>query len=150
MLSRAVVFFFAFLSLFVNSQIYAAPTREIASRQLGTIGCELARTGVSLGLSTLNGILTTVESQVTDNAALSTVIQTVLGAVSSAESAISSLGSATSASDALSLVQTNIAAVETALSSLTNSTSSDIGANIEKALEQIASTALADALSACQ
>ena len=29
-------------------------------------------------------------------------------------------------------------------------TSSDIGANIEKALEQIASTALADALAACQ
>ena len=43
-----------------------APTREVTSRQLGTAGCELARLGVSTGLSILQGILTTVEGQVTE------------------------------------------------------------------------------------
>lgn len=150
MLSRAVVCFFAFLSLFATCQIYAAPTREVTSRQLGTAGCELARLGVSTGLSILQGILTTVEGQVTDNAALSTVIQIVLDAVSAAESAVSSFDSISTPADALALVEANIAAVESALGVLANSTSSDIGANIEKALDQIGAMALADALAACQ
>ncbi len=54
------------LTLTSCRSLFAAPTREIASRQLGTIGCEFARLGVSAGLSTLKGILTTVEGQVTE------------------------------------------------------------------------------------
>ncbi|KAI1792784.1 hypothetical protein LXA43DRAFT_1093423 [Ganoderma leucocontextum] len=150
MLSRTVVFFLAFLSLFVSTQIYAAPAPKIASRQLGTIGCDLARLGVSAGLSTLQGILATVAGQVTDNAALSTVIQTVVDTVSSAEDAISTIGTSAASGDLLTVLQDNLTAVETALSDLTNLSSTDIASTIESALEQLAGTAIADALAACQ
>ena len=38
----------------------AAPVRDITARQLGSIGCDLEQLGLSAGLSTLQGILTTL------------------------------------------------------------------------------------------
>ena len=55
------------------------------------------------------------------DAALSTVVKIVLDFVTSTESAVSTLDSASAPADVLTLVQANIAVVESAVSALANS-----------------------------
>ena len=85
MLSRAVVFFFAFLSLFASSQIYdgmclnapthrhntnnalplTAPVNEIAARQIGNVQCNIDRLSIVGDLAGLQNTLSSLSSAAT-------------------------------------------------------------------------------------
>ncbi|KAH9928017.1 uncharacterized protein BXZ73DRAFT_102524 [Epithele typhae] len=125
MMSRVVVFLFAFLYLLAGSQVYAAPAQEIAARQLGNLQCNIDRLSIVAGLASLQGTLKKIASS--DNSTADSVA-TVQDAVSGAQGAIGVIAKAlltgqAAPAAARDQVQGNLTAAATALADVTSTDS---------------------------
>ncbi|KAI1792785.1 hypothetical protein LXA43DRAFT_316091 [Ganoderma leucocontextum] len=140
MMSRVVVFLFAFLA-FTSSLVYAAPAAEIAARQVGDIQCNVDRLSIVGDLAGLQKTLKTLSGQVTDDATASAGIESVTSSVSGAQSAIGTIAKAlltgqTAPAAARDQVKSNLLAAQSALAGITSSDPA-VTSNLQKATTQL-------------
>ncbi|RPD75977.1 hypothetical protein L226DRAFT_534040 [Lentinus tigrinus ALCF2SS1-7] len=158
MMSRMVVFFFAFLSLLAGSQIYAAPANEIVARQIGNLQCNINRLQIVTGLAGLQGTLKNLASESASDAATAASVQTAQDSVTGAQGAIGVIAKAlltgqTAPAAARDQVAGNLTAAQGALTAINSCSSADVvyfhrsdttvSATLQKALTQLGDAATA-------
>ncbi|KAI0634188.1 hypothetical protein C8Q77DRAFT_1072856 [Trametes polyzona] len=138
---RVFALAFAFASLFLGTQINAAPTHEIVARQIGNLQCNIDRLSIVAGLAATKNTLKNLQKDVASDNSTAASVQSVLDNISGAQGAIGVIGKALitgqkAPADARDQVQGNLTAAHDALTAI-NSTDTKAAANLKKGLTQL-------------
>ncbi|TBU45327.1 hypothetical protein BD309DRAFT_956481 [Dichomitus squalens] len=141
MMSRAIVFLFAFLGLFASSLVHAAPVKELSARQIGDLQCNADRLTIVGALATMQGTLSELASSASSDPATAAGVQSVQSDVTDAQQAIGTIAKAlftgqTAPASARDQVKSALLSANSTLSGLT-STDATVSSLLQKATSEL-------------